>query len=171
MLLTHPQKTAWVAPQTLSGMAHWVGGEVMPGVCFVCPVLVIPVWERSPGQECKPLPAPLPRHFLPYQEAPSTAGPFLPKHYPLQWLLSLCSLLPVPKKKWKFREGNNLVKGTQLEDIWAGRLQSMCPKPSFKCLGLGWNWGVLDLSFSVSELPKWPNHICGFQDSVYTTVR
>lgn len=65
--------------------------------------------QTSPSPAATPLP--------PHQEAPSTAGPFLPKHYPLQWLLSLCSLLPAPKKKRKFREGNNFIKGTQLQDI------------------------------------------------------
>lgn len=92
VLLTHPQKTAWVAPQTLSRMAHWVGGDGKSGVCFVCPVLVIPVWEQSAGQECKPLPASLPLHFLPYQEAPSIAGPF-----PLQALPSpVATILMLP---------------------------------------------------------------------------
>lgn len=101
-------------PVQVGTLGGW-GSDVR--VCFVCPALVILVWEQSSGQECNLAPASLTDTPPPppTREPHPQPGPPSTKHYPLQKVLS--SLLPVSKKKWKFRGGNDLTKGTQLEDI------------------------------------------------------
>lgn len=68
-LHTQPENT-WVALQTLFGLANRAGGDgrVMSRVCFVCPALVIPVWEQSLEQESKS-PGPLVTPLIPLQHS------------------------------------------------------------------------------------------------------
>lgn len=124
----------------------------MSGVCFVCPSLVIPAWEQTPGQECNPLPASQP---FPYPQPSPTSPQALTSAVDAVFMFPSLS----PRKKWRFREGNDLTKGIQLEDIkfrsvsGLGTPKYVPPKRAWLQIPrLGLGLGILDPTFVASEL-------------------